>query len=155
MVKASAAILIQSSPEQVYRFVARDFAANYPRWSPEVKRLELLTPGPLRLGSRARQMRIDQGRTSESVFRVTALEEPVRLEFAESSDLFRTVYRLEPIGEQTRLVFAFELARIELYMRPFEKLIRVAIQEGAERVVRNIKGLVEREQAQAAPAPAA
>jgi hypothetical protein len=33
-------------------------------------------------------------------------------------------------------------------MRPFEKLIRGTIQEGAERVVRNIKGLVERQSAQ-------
>jgi hypothetical protein len=30
-------------------------------------------------------------------------------------------------------------------MRPFEKLIRSAVQEGATRVVRNIKGLVEAE----------
>ena len=38
-----------------------------------------------------------------------------------------------------------ELTRVEFFMRHFEKLIRVAIQEGAERVVRNIKGLVKRE----------
>jgi hypothetical protein len=43
------------------------------------------------------------------------------------------------------LTFVFELKRFELFMRPFEKLIRVAVQEGSERVVRNIKGLVERE----------
>lgn len=33
-------------------------------------------------------------------------------------------------------------------MRPFEKLIRRAAQDGAVRVVRNIKALVEREAAQ-------
>jgi hypothetical protein len=52
---------------------------------------------------------------------------------------------LEALGERTRLSFAFELRQLDLYMRPFEKLIRAAVQEGAERVVRNIKGLVERE----------
>ena len=148
MVKARADILIQKPPELVYGFVVRDFFVNYPRWSPEVRRLDLLTPGPVRVGSRARQVRIDQGRQSESTFRVTALEELARLEFAESTDLFRTAYRLDPVGDQTRLTFAFELNRVEFFMRPFEKLIRVAIQDGAGRVVRNIKGLVEREPAQ-------
>jgi hypothetical protein len=145
VVKARAEIVIRRPPELVYGFVARDFFVNYPRWSPEVQRLEVLTPGPLRVGSRARQVRLDQGRRSESVFRVTALEEPARVEFAEGSDLFRIGYQVEPAGEQTRLTFAFELTRLELYMRPFEKLVRIAIQDGADRVVRNIKALVERE----------
>jgi hypothetical protein len=145
VVKARAAILIQRSPEQVFGFVARDFFLNYPRWSPEVKRLELLTPGPLRLGSHGRQVRVDRGRKSESTFRVTAIEDPVRVEFTEGTSLFRIAYRLDPVGDQTRLAFAFDLIRLELYMRPFETVIRAAVQNGAERVVRNIKGLVERE----------
>jgi len=69
VVKARADILIRRPPEVVFGFVARDFFANYPRWSPQVQRLELLTPGPIRVGSRARQVRIDQGRRSESTFR--------------------------------------------------------------------------------------
>ncbi len=128
VVKARADILILRPPEAVY--------------------LDVLTPGPVRVGSRAHQVRIDQGRQSESIFRVTALEELARLEFAESTDLFRTSYRLDPVDDQTRLTFAFELNRMEFFMRPFEKLIRVAIQDGAGRVVRNIKGLVERQPAQ-------
>jgi len=148
VVKARADILILRPPETVYDFVVRDFFVNYPRWSPEVRRLDVLTPGPVRVGSRARQVRIDQGRQSESTFRVTALEELARLEFAESTDLFRTAYRLDPVGDQTRLTFAFELTRMDFFMRPFEKLIRVTVQDGAGRVVRNIKGLVERQPAQ-------
>lgn len=128
MVKARADILIRRPPERVFGFVVRDFYANYPRWSPQVQRLEVLTPGPVRVGSQARQVRIDQGRRSESTFRVTALEEPVRVEFAEGSDLFRIGYRFDPAGDQTRLTFAFELTRLELYMRPFEKLVRIAVQ---------------------------
>ncbi|WP_328985044.1 SRPBCC family protein [Thiorhodovibrio winogradskyi] len=145
MVKARASILIDRPPEQVFGFIADDFVDNYARWSPEVKQLEALTPGPLGLGSRMRQVRVDQGRRSESSFKVTAFESPQCLEFAESTDLFRTGYWLAPAGGQTRLEFGFELRRLELYMRPFEKLIRVAIQDGAQRVVRNIKTLAERE----------
>lgn len=145
MVKAKAEILIQRSQELVFGFVVGDFQRNYPRWSPEVRRLEMLTPGALRVGSRARQLRLDQGRTSESIFFVTELETPLRVQFTESTDLFRSTYQMEPVGIHTRLSFSFELTRVEFYMRPFEKLIRMAIQDGAERVVRNIKGLAEGE----------
>jgi hypothetical protein len=145
MVKASAEILIGRHPEQVFGFVAQDFFVNYPRWSPEVKRLQVLTPGPIRVGSRAHQVRVDRGRRTESTFRVTSLESPIRVEFAERTDLYRIAYRLVPAGGRTRLTFDFELRRLELYMRPFERLIRMAVQDGTERVVRNIKCLVERE----------
>lgn len=145
MVKARANTLIATDPEQVFEFIAVNFEHNYRRWSPEVKELEMLTPGPLRLGTRARQVRVDQGRQSTTTFRVTAFEPPNQVSFAESTDQFRIDYQIEPLGKQTRLTFTFDLRRMELYMRPFEKLIRVAIQDGAERVVRNIKGLIERE----------
>lgn len=145
MVKARANILIDRDQHKVYAFIASGFFDNYGRWSPEVKRLEALTPGPLKVGSRMRQVRVDQGRRSESVFRVTAMEAPTRIEFAETTDLFRTSYRIDAAGPQSRLFFGFELRRIELYMRPFEKLIRVAIEDGAQRVVHNIRGLIERQ----------
>ena len=145
MVKAQASILVKSPQQRVFQFVAVDFATNYRRWSPEVQQLEILTPGPLRVGSRARQVRIDQGRRSESTFRVVALRPPIQVRFSESSEQFGIEYWMEPVGDQTRLIFIFELKRLELCMRPFEKLIRTAVQDGAERVVRNVKRLVERE----------
>jgi hypothetical protein len=49
---------------------------------------------------------------------------------------------IEP-GKSARLTFIFELTEIQLFMRPFEKLIRVVVQEGAERTVRNLKRLTE------------
>lgn len=142
--RAQAQTLVGLPPESVFSIVADDFIRNYPRWSPEVQRLGLLTPGPLRVGSRVRQIRIDQGRRSEAIFRVVALEPPNRVGFAEVSQRFHIEYRMQAQGERTRLHLAFEL-RLDLYMRPFEKLIRAVAQEGAERVARNIKGLVERE----------
>jgi hypothetical protein len=48
-----------------------------------------------------------------------------------------------PVGEHTHLTFIFELAQLNLALRPFEKLIRIAAQDGAERVIRNLKGLIE------------
>jgi hypothetical protein len=150
MVKARASILIERAPEAIFGFIADDFAHNYRRWSPEVQRLEILTPGPLRVGTRARQVRVDQGRRTDTTFRVVTLEAPRQLCFVETRDRFRIEYLLDPVGHDpdggpTRLTFHFQLTRLELYMRPFEKLIHSAVQEGATRVVRNIKGLVEAE----------
>lgn len=145
MIQAQASILVKTPPEQVYDFVVVGFSRNYRRWSPEVQRLDLLTPGPLRVGSRARQVRVDRGRRSDTTFRVVALEPPTRVRFTESSDQFHSEYRMDSVGDETRLTFVFELRRLELFMRPFEKLIRGAVEAGVERVVRNIKGLVERE----------
>ena len=40
-------------------------------------------------------------------------------------------------------MFVFELLSLDLHVRPFEKLVRIAVQDGTERTVRNIKKLVE------------
>jgi hypothetical protein len=45
----------------------------------------------------------------------------------------------------TELEFCFEITELELFMRPFEKLIRMAIEEGAETTVTNIKNLLANE----------
>nr|WP_242476695.1 SRPBCC family protein [Halochromatium glycolicum] len=151
VVKAQASIEIERSPESVYRFIAEEFERNYPRWSPEVKELQIQTQGPLRVGSKARQVRVDQGRRTESVFRITHMEPSQRLTFESNSPDFRVDYRVAPHhGDRTRLVFTFELRRLDLMMRPFEKLIRHAIQDGARRTVHNLKRLIEADEEPAA-----
>ena len=145
MVRAQARTLIARPAEQVFNFVAVDFLRNYKRWSPEVVSLEPLSQGPVRVGTTCRQVRIDQGRRTESTFRVSRFEPQKRVDFEGTSNPFRVSYQLTPTAEKTRLTFTFELSRLEFFMRPFEKLIRIAMAEGAERVVRNIKGLVETE----------
>ena len=70
---------------------------------------------------------------------MVALEPPKEVSFAESTDQFRIHYRMAPVGRRARLTIVFALMRLELYMRPFGELIRVAVLEGAERVVRKTK----------------
>ncbi len=148
MVRAQASTLIARPAEQVFNFIAVDFLKNYKRWSPEVVSLQPRSEGPVRVGTTCRQVRVDQGRRTESTFRVSVFEPARRVDFQGMSKPFRVSYQLEPVTDKTRLTFTFELSRLELFMRPFEKLIRVALQEGAERVVRNIKGLIESEVSQ-------
>lgn len=151
MVKAQASIEIERSPESVYRFIAENFARNYPRWSPEVKTLQINTQGPLRVGSIGRQVRIDQGRRTESVFRITEMRPSKRLTFESDSPSFLVDYHfVAHADERTQLTFTFELRRLDLMMRPFETLIRRAVQDGARRTVHNLKRLIESEQEPAA-----
>lgn len=131
--------------DEVFHYISDGFFANYPKWSPEVQHLEPLGDPPLRLGSVVRQVRVDYGQRSESTFRVVEYRRGARLAFAGLSDPYFCSYDLEDITSSTltRVVFTFELKELELFMRPFEKLIRVAIQEGARQTVSNIKRLIE------------
>ena len=67
------------------------------------------------------------------------------MSFAGISDPYRCIYELRDDASpgSANLVFTFELLEIQTLMRPFEQLIRSAVQDGAERTVRNIKRLVE------------
>jgi hypothetical protein len=145
MVKTQSQTLIRLPPAQVFGFVVEDFLRNYPRWSPEVQSLQAITQGPIRVGWVGRQIRIDQGRRTDSRFRVVALEPGSRVSFKGTTDPYLIEYRFSPVGEHTELTFIFQLAQLNLALRPFEKLIRVAAQDGAERVTRNLKGLIEAE----------
>jgi hypothetical protein len=144
-VVGGASITIERPVEEVFRFIGVDFFRNYPKWSPEVIELCCLSEGPVRAGTLASQVRIDQGHRSASRFRVTAYEENRRLRFDGVSNPYRCSYEMLPLSElsTTRLSFGFELLQLELFMRPFEKLIRVVVQDGAERTVRNLKRLIE------------
>jgi hypothetical protein len=145
VVKAEASIEIERPQDAVYTFIAEEFARNYPRWSPEVKELRMLSNGPMRVGSVARQVRVDQGRRTESTFKITHMEPGSRLTFQGTTFPFLVDYRFDAASQHTRLTFTFELRRLDLMMRPFEKLIRMAVQDGAERTVRNLKRLIEAE----------
>jgi hypothetical protein len=138
-------ILVKSSAAELYKFIGDDLFHNYPRWSPEVQELECLTDGPVRLGTMVRQVRVDHGQRSESTFRITIYEPCRRLAFAGVVEPYRCLYELRPqgTGDMTELGFTFELLELKVFMRPFEQMVRSAVQDGASRTVENIKRLVE------------
>ena len=131
----------------IFIFVGANFIKNYPRWSPEVLDLELLTEGSVKVGTKCRQVRVDQGKRSESTFEVTVFQPSKRICFEGVSNPYRCDYVLNSgkKSSESQISFTFELLKLEMFMRPFEKLIRVAVQEGTEKTVINIKKLVESE----------
>jgi len=96
-------------------------------------------------GVTARQVRVDGGHRSESKFRITLYEPNRSLAFAGISEPFHCMYEIQDEGREgvVKVIFTFELLEMKVFMRPFERLIRIAAQHGAERTVRNIKNLIE------------
>ena len=139
--------IVECSAREIFQYLGEGLFQNYPKWSPEVKELEQITPGPVKLGTEGWQVRVDQGRRTESKFKISTYEPGVRLTLVGVSDPFRCTYELQDVNPEksTRLTFSFELLEILMVMRPFEGLVRVAIKDGAERTVQNIKRLVETE----------
>lgn len=146
-VAESATVLIHRTPEAVFRFIGEEFFTNYPIWAPEVRELRQIGSGPVRAGTRARQVRVDLGHRSESIFAVTAYEPARRVCFEGVSCGYRCDYSIEAGASKcsTLLGFTFELPKLELYLRPFEALIREAIRSGVARTVQNVKQLIEAE----------
>ena len=147
MISARSQITIRQPVSKVYDFVVTDFFKNYPRWSPEVVELEPLGAKNIALGDCGRQIRVDQGRRSETRFKVTELIDKKRAVF--DGDLqakFAIRYNFEAKGDdESVLFFEFELKKIDFFMMPFQKLIQLAIQDGVDRTLRNIKRLVDSE----------
>ena len=137
-------IVINKPVDKIFNFIAVDFFDNYPKWSPEVQELELLSAPPLQLNSLVRQVRIDNGQRSESTFKITTYKVDQQLVFEGVSNAYRCTYDFVTTNPtSTQITFTFELLKLELFMLPFEKLIHVAVQEGAKRTVRNLKNLIE------------
>lgn len=145
-----ASTIIHRPVDEVFEFIGVKFLTNYPRWSPEVVKLEQISKGPIEKGALLKQARVDHGHRSESTFRVTEYSPPHHFAVAGVSNAYRCTYELvrpETNPESTLVTFSFEFPELEGFLRPFEKLVRVAVQDGAVRTVRNLKGLIEREAA--------
>ena len=145
MITAKADALIFHEIEPVFRFVALDFPKNYPRWSPEVSKLEPLTSGPVQAGFQARQIRVDQGHKTDSIFEVSEMIALRRVIFRGVTAPYVSTYEFDDLKASTRLIFTFELRDVEARLRPFEKLIRIALWGGAKRTVKRLELLIERE----------
>jgi len=145
MLEAHAETVIARPTPQVFRFVADDFPETYPRWSPEVEELTVLSRGPIQPGWQARQVRIDKGRRTEATFQVSDYAPGRRIAFEGISRPFFIDYQFEPLGDDTRFSFSFELRHLDLIWRPFKGMIRSAIQDIAEESVKHVKAFAEAE----------
>ncbi|MGZ4955941.1 MULTISPECIES: SRPBCC family protein [Methylobacter] len=143
-VTGEASIEINKPIHDVFSYIGEHFYDNYPKWSVEVVEFEPLDGKEVFVGAKAKQTRKDNGAAVESIFEITDYQPSIKLIFKGLTEPYKHSYLLES-SEQTqatRLTFRFDLLEIEVFMRPFEKLIRSAIEDGAENTVENIKNLI-------------
>lgn len=136
--------VVKCSTEKAYDYIGWGFFVNYRKWCPQVVGLEELSEPPVHLGTRGRQVTRDRGLESESTFEVSAFVPTSKFEIKGVSEAFRSAYEFTSEGDgATRVSFTFELQQLDLAMRPFQKLIRTALQDGAIQTIENIKALLE------------
>jgi hypothetical protein len=139
-----ATIAINKPVQHVFEKIGEQFFHNYPKWAVEVVHFEPLDSHEVFIGAKAKQIRKDNGAKIESVFEITDYQPPEKLTFQGINAPYRHNYLLESADDApTKLTFRFELLELEVFMRPFQKLIRTAIEDGAENTVENIKNLIE------------
>ncbi|MCQ8182255.1 SRPBCC family protein [Methylomonas sp. SURF-1] len=143
-VAAEASIEIDQPLEQVFEFVGRGFFDNYPKWATDLVDFEPLDGKEVFVGAKAKQTRQDGGEEVESVFEIAEYQPLTKLAVQGLTQPYRQSYLLQTEGGHppTRLTFRFEFLKLEIFMRPFEKLIRCAIEDGAENTVEQIKNLI-------------
>lgn len=138
-----ASVDIDKPSHEVFHYVGKNFFDNYPKWAVEVVEFEPLDGKEIFIGAKAKQIRKDNGAKVASIFAITDYEPQLKLILQGFADPYRQSYLLENNDLQpTRLTFRFELLELDIFMRPFAKLIRSAIEDGAENTVENIKNLI-------------
>lgn len=146
-IAGSADGVVERPASEIFKFIAPGFFENYTKWCPEVVKLESLSETPVQQSSRGKQLTLDRGVETESSFEVSEYVSDEKFVITGLTDPFTSSYQIVPLGpDKCRLVFSFEIKEIDLLMRPFQKLIKRALEEGASRTVGNIKFLLENPQ---------
>lgn len=139
-----ASVELDHTQDQVFQFVGENFFDNYPKWALEVHQFETLDGEKIFVGAKAKQVRLDNGSMTESIFQISQYRPPSELAVEGLNAPYKHQYLISDSNDSggSRLTFRFELTELEIFMRPFEKLIRYAIEEGAENTVNNIRQLL-------------
>jgi len=141
MIQHEVTIHLNRPVEQVFAFLAD--TGKVSTWQSNLIELKPLTEGPLRLGSRFREIRRLGRRDSEIQGQVTAFEPNKRLETKTTTKPEVTVsYSFDPENGGTRLRYKFVLLSSGM-MRLLEPLIAHSIKKERESDFETLKHLLE------------
>lgn len=136
---------IDRSPERTFDVIGTHVYENHPRWEAEVLEIRPLTPGPVRLGSRAVMVREERGRRSEAPYEVTAFEPGREIAFRHLDGPmgFTLRFTLAPAGDSaTDLTVDVDMAPRGV-LRLISPLIALQLPGRTDRITRQMVALVE------------
>ena len=109
MVHVEGEIVIDRPAEEVFDFVADE--RNEPRYNPKMRRAELISDGPIGVGTRFEAETVSMGRAVEMVIEFTGFERPRRIEetvHMSSMDL-QGGLTFDPVPGGTRMRWAWNV----------------------------------------------
>lgn len=144
---------IQADPARV--FAAFADLANAPGRISGITHLEVLTPGPIGVGTRFRETRKIMGSTATEEMTITAFDPPRGYSVGCTSHgcEYHTVFRFIPDGEGTRVEMDFGFRAISLVakvMGVFSVLMMGSLRRCLEDDLRDMKAYLEGERSTAA-----
>jgi hypothetical protein len=114
--------VVEAPPQAVFALMA-DVAA-WPKVIPAIKTVEILTPGPVAVGTRFRETRRMFGQWATEEIAVAEIVSPHRfvLTAFNHGTAYRTEHLFEPEGSGTRAMLVFEGRPVSLAARLFTPL---------------------------------
>ena len=141
MIKHEVTVHLNKPVEQVFAFLTD--TSKLITWQSNLIKSEQLTKGPLRTGSRFREVRRIANREEEIEAEITALETNKRLETKTTTKPQAVVsYILDPEQGGTRLRYKFVL-ETSGPMRLMEPLMAKSIKQGSEADFETLKHILE------------
>jgi len=142
-VEVRAATVIDCASEIVFAFACNPF--NDARWLTNVSKTEQLTPGPIGLDSRFRQLPIFLGVPVSVEWKVIEFVPNRHMKGRSVAGLFafERGYDCEPVGQATRITKV-----VKLHLPPVSAFVPRAaantlLSKAAERALRRLKGVLE------------
>jgi len=134
---------IDRALDDVWKFVVIEYFEHHGCWDDAITEMTKLTPGPLGVGTRGREVRSFGGKQAAE-FEVTELVEPNRFAFRNTSGPFAVerAYELHATPSGTRLVFSFRM-RPKGPTKVLFPLLRSKVASQVRANIGRIPGLVE------------
>ena len=125
-----------SAPPEV-AFAAHIDIPNWPRFLSDIKKIDILTAGPIAIGMRFRLTRLVRGRRTIGELKLAAMEAPWRLVFSAVEDGLRRIVTSEmvPNGSGSRLTLSYEAIPLTFAAR-LRSLLSFRSAGGARRQLR-------------------
>ena len=141
MIRHAASIHLDHPAQQVFSFLVD--LQKLPMWQSNLIKTETLTEGPLRVGSRFREVRKLRGRKSEIEGEISAFEPNQRLATKTVNQPHVTIsYALDPEDGGTRLSYQFAMQTTGL-MRLLEPMILGSVRKESDSDLQRLKQLLE------------
>lgn len=132
---------IAAPPERV--FAAATDIHRWPEIVPAIEKVEVLTPGPMGVGTRFRETRRMMGREGTEEMTVTSFDPPRGYVLGAQSHgcRYRTELRFEPAGAGTRMVFDFSAEALTFGAKVMMFLMKPMMKKAAQMCAKDLDAI--------------